>query len=282
MKRLLVLLSLLFCFSLSAQQNYDVAGETISLYTEVQGPLSLLWNTIAGEYRYFLKNGEEITELKNTKKDGDYQEEYKLVLYKNTNEDASQVKFTKPSLSKFIDTYNASQDSNYVSNQTKVSLKTRLGGFAGMTNYPYFYNPDNTSLPQIGAEFEVMDGSKLRRHSIVFQLRQLFGNKDYDFNSTQLNLNYRFKFIQSSALDLYVNCKIADYVYVSQDLTDGDGNPIGGSGGEFQAPFAFGIGADIALGNGYLTFQYQDLYAFNLEDNGEFPVDIAIGYKFNL
>ena len=63
--------------SLHAQQEYTVDGQTYSLKTEVEGSLSLLWNTIDNNYRYFSRKGSEVVELKNSKLDGKYQEEYK-------------------------------------------------------------------------------------------------------------------------------------------------------------------------------------------------------------
>lgn len=287
MKRLLLVFAILGSLFIHAQTSFNINGETLSLYTEVEGELSLLWNSIDGQYRYFLKNGDAITELKNTKIDGKYQQEYKdeLATFVGTDR-VKKTRFTKPDLMEVIDSYNSTRDTNYESKIAKISLNTRLGGFLGITNYPYFINPDNTSLFQLGAEFEVMDEVKLKRHSLVFQFRHIFENSDYPFSSTQLMLNYRFKFIQTAKVDIYVNAKIAGYNYISQDIVivddDGDIVSIGGSGGEFQAPGAFGIGADIALGDGYLTFQYQDIVAINLDDNGDFPVDFAIGYKFNL
>lgn len=287
MKRLVLLLFLLGGMYVHAQETYTINGESLSLYSEVEGPLSLLWNSVDGNYRYFLKRGDTITELKNTKSEGRYQEEYKAVLAKYVGaERVRNTRLTKPDLMTVIDYYNTSNDPKYQSKITKIALKTRLGGFVGMTNYPYFINPDNSSLFQLGAEFEVMDEAKLKRHSLVFQLRHIFENSDYAFSSTQLMLNYRFKFIQTAAVDVYVNAKIAGYNHISQDIVlieeNGDEVSISGSGGEFQAPGAFGVGADIALGNGYLTLQFQDLVAINLEDNGEFPLDFALGYKFNL
>ena len=54
------------------------------------------------------------------------------------------------------------------------------------------------------------------------------------------------------------------------------------SGGNIQAPILLGLGADIKLGNGFLTFGYNDLIGLTIDDNGEFPVDFTLGYKFNL
>ncbi|MEZ4858405.1 MAG: hypothetical protein R2781_06300 [Flavobacteriaceae bacterium] len=286
MKRLLLVLAIFVVQITFSQQTYSIQGENLSLYAEADGTLTLLWNSFEGNYRYFIKKGEVITELKNTKLEGAYQEEYKTVLQNYTGNEASKLKFTKSDLKNYIDTYNAAADSTYVSQIPSVNLKTRLGGFAGMTNYPYFVNPENTVLPQIGIDFEIIDEIKLKRHSMQFQFRQIFGNKDYDFSSSQLSLNYRFKFVKWETFDVFVNTKIADYVYISQDIdvieNNGDTTNIKGSGGDFQAPFALGIGADIALGNGYITLLYQDIVALNLTDNGEFPIDFAIGYKWKL
>lgn len=286
MKRRLLLLFLVCSLYSFAQKNYTVNGQDISLFTAVEGEISLLWNTINGEYQYFLKKENDIIPLKNTKTGKNYSGEYKETLNTYTQLDASKVKYTKPSLSKIIDEYNKLNDPNYVSSNTPLRLKTRLGGFLGTTNYPYFVNPENTLLTQLGAEFEIMDPVVLKRHSVVFQLRQLIGNNTYDFNSTQLSLNYRFKALLIDRLAVYVNTRIAGYYYISQDITlvenNGELNNIKDSDGEFIAPFAFGIGADIPVGKGFITFQYQDIFAINLDDNGEFPVDIAIGYKFNL
>jgi len=286
MTRLLFILAIFLAQISFSQQSYTINGETLSLYSEAEGKLSFLWNSFDGNYRYFIKKGDEIVELKNTRENKKYQEEYKNVLQSYTVSDASKVRFTKADLSKEIDKYNVNNDASYVSEVKSVNLKTRFGAFAGITNYPYFINPDNTSLPQFGAELEIIDDVKLKRHSIAIQLRHILGNNDYDFSSTQASLNYRFKFVNSEDVAIFVNTKIADFVHVSQDLSIVDANGeitnISASGSEFQAPFGIGIGADIPIGNGFLTVLYQDIFALNLNDNGEFPIDIVLGYKWNL
>ena len=290
MKRLLLLLAFACSLSLFAQTNYTVDGKNYTLATEVDGTLTLLWATVDGEYRYFSKKGAEIIELTNTKSNGKYQEEYKQVLQQQTagqSVDLARVNLTLPGLTAFFHSYNKQVDSNYDGATPIAKLKARLGFIGGMTNYPFFANPDNTLLPQIGAELEIIDDIKLKRHSLVLQFRQLFATSDYDLSSSQLSLNYRLKFVKSDVVDIYVNTKIADYVYLTQDIDDpnGDGDTkdaISGSGGQFQAPFAFGLGADIPLGNGFVTVAYYDIFALNLEDNGDFTIDFALGYKFSL
>jgi hypothetical protein len=283
-----LLLLLLLCTSLVlAQQDYQIDGTTYSLKTEVDGPLTLLWNTIDGEYRYFAKKGNSITELVNTRVDGEYQEEYKQVLADLTTDGVvavSDVRLTLNDLREFVNTYNSQKDPGFVAEKTEGEVVLRLGGFAGLMNNIYFVNPDNTSLFQAGVDFEITETSKLRRHSLLVQLRQVFSNSDYDFKSTQFSLNYRFKFVQSQAVDLFVNAKVAAYTYIDRSLPDidqGEGT-VAGSGGEFQSPLAFGLGADIPVGPGFISVAYNDIFAITLDNNGEFPVDFTIGYKVRL
>lgn len=290
MKRLLLLFFLVITLGLQAQQTYEVDGTSYTLKTEIEGKLTLLWNIIDGEYRYFSKKNGEIVELKNTRVDGKYQEEYKgtlQLLTAGNTVSTNKLKLTLSELRDYHDTYNAQVDANYVSVQNKVALSTRLAVFAGMSNYAYFVNPQNTLLPQAGIDFELIDEVKLKRHSVVLQLRQLFANSTYDVSSTQLSLNYRFKFVTAPWADIFINTKISDYVHIKSNIPDpnNDGDmedAFTGSGGQFQAPFALGLGADIPLANGYITVALYDLIALNLEDNGEFPVDFILGYKFNL
>jgi hypothetical protein len=283
-----LLLLLLLCTSLVlAQQDYQIEGTTYSLKTEVDGPLTLLWNTIDGEYRYFAKKGNSITELVNTRVDGEYQEEYKQVLADLTTDGVvavTDVRLTLSDLREFVNTYNAQKDPGFVAEKTEGEVVLRLGGFAGLMNNIYFVNPDNTSLFQAGVDFEITETSKLRRHSLLVQLRQVFSNSDYDFKSTQFSLNYRFKFVQSQAVDLFVNAKVAAYTYIDRSLPDIDQSEgtIAGSGGEFQSPLAFGLGADIPAGPGFISVAYNDIFAITLDNNGEFPVDFTVGYKVRL
>ena len=290
MKRLLLILAFACSLSSFAQKDYTVDGKTYSLAIEVDGAITLLWNTINGEYRYFSQKGNEIVELTNTREDKDYQQEYKQVLLAHTADNpmsVDNVNLTLSSLRKFYNEYNQKYDPNFSGGTATVALKTRLAFFAGMTNYVFFANPDNTLLPQLGVDFEIIDEVKLKRHSIVFQFRQILSANDFDLSSSQFSLNYRFKFVKSQAVDLFINTKIAGYSHISQNIPDpdGDGNTddaISGSGGEFQVPFAFGLGADIALGNGFIIVGFYDIVAINLNDNGDFPVDFIVGYKLNL
>ena len=50
-----------------------------------------------------------------------------------------------------------------------------------------------------------------------------------------------------------------------------------------DAPIILGLGADIKLGNGYITLSANELFALiNFDNQGNTPVDLRLGYKFNL
>ncbi|PQB03465.1 hypothetical protein [Aureitalea marina] len=286
---LFLALAMLLSLSVYGQQQYTIEGQTLNLKTQVEGQLTLLWNVIDGEYRYFSKKGNTIVPLVNTKIDKDYQEEYKTVLADQTADGAvsvNNVKLTLSSLTNFFNTYNSQMDSTFVAEAVGSEMETRLGGFFGVNNNIYFVNPDNTALIMAGIDFEILEKNKLRRHSLVFQLRQLFSNSNYDFSSTQVSMNYRFKYVQTESLDLFINLKIAEYTYIDRTLDAADVNDdlstIAGSGGSFRSPLAFGLGADIPAGNGLITVAYSDIVAIAIDNNGEFPIDFSLGYKFRL
>lgn len=281
--------------SVHAQQQYTVSGQTYTLKAEVEGPLTLLWNTIDGEYRYFAKKGTTIVELKNTRGGSTgYREEYREELAKLTSDapmDTENVKFTKASLKDFFIAYNTKVDPGYAHESPSILLKARLGAFAGITNSVFTSNPDNVLLPVAGIDLEIIDEVKLKRHALVVRFKQTFQNSDYKYSASQLSMNYRFKFIKTERFDVFANAKFVAYTYSEKDIViteapAGGGTPVVRterfSGGDLSAPGTFGLGADIALGKGYLTFFYDDIVGLGVDSNGEFPVDISVGYKFSL
>ncbi len=287
---LLVLFFLLSAETLEAQQQYTVNGQTYNLNTEVEGTLTLLWNTVAGEYRYFSKKGNEITELKNTKQNGDYQEEYKETLQQQTKDvaiSAENVKLTLPSLHDFFVQYNKKKDPNFVATEKSIDLDFRLGAFAGVSNSIFTGNPTNALQPVAGIDLELVDNVKLKRHSVVLRFKRTFESSDYKYSASQFSLNYRFKFVKTPKFDAFVNCKFASLTFINREEIvigyDALDQPIyGEKGSDFNAPVTFGLGADYKVGSGYITFNYNDIVGLNVESNDEFPVDFTLGYKFNL
>ena len=296
MKSFLPIFVLFLTFSagtLQAQQQYTVNGETYTLKTEVEGALTLLWNTIDGEYRYFSKKGNDIVELKNTKQNGDYQEEYKETLRQQTSDAAistEKVNLTLPSLRAFFVEYNKKKDPNFNEKEKSIDLQFRIGAFAGVSNSVYTENPTNELQAVAGIDFELIDVVKLKRHALVFRFKQTFESSEYKYSASQLSLNYRFKFVKKSKFDAFINTKFAALTFSKREQTYILAPHVfpnityteKTSGSDFSAPITFGLGADYKVGNGYITFSYNDIVGLNVESNDEFPVDFTLGYKFNL
>lgn len=289
--RYIFILSLLFFFgTLQAQQEYIVDGQSYTLNTEVEGTLTLLWNTIAGEYRYFSKKGNDIVELKNTKQDGDYQEEYKETLKRQTADapvSTEKLKITLPSLHAFFVEYNKKKDPNFTEEEKSIDLQFRLGAFAGISNSVYTENSTNALQPLAGIDLEMVDNVKLKRHAMVLRFKQTFESSDYKYSASQFSLNYRFKFVKTPKFDAFINCKFAALTFVNREeiiivYNEADQPIYGENGSDFNSPITFGIGADYKVGNGYITFNYNDIVGLSVESNEEFPIDFTLGYKFIL
>ncbi|MGB1307459.1 MAG: hypothetical protein ACPG6B_01015 [Oceanihabitans sp.] len=279
MKKIITFYCIFFISSMVlAQKNYTVNQEKLSLKTEVEGTLDLLWNTTNNTFRYFIKDkNENITELKNTKnpETKKYQEEYKTVLNTITNNASitNKVKLTLSSLKEYVETYNASLNADYKISE-KAKLKTRIGAFGGVTNNPFVTNPDNKYAPFFGFEFEVFEANKMPRHAGFFSARHAFSQSEYKYAATQLALGYRYRFVNKPSFNVYGNLKFATLNFSKS------GN---NSATAFDIPFIFGLGADIKLNsNSFITFAYNELFGIFIDNQGNFPIDFAIGYKRNL
>ena len=290
-KIIFLLLFILFCFSASAQKQYTINGETLELKTEVTGTIDLLWNIIDHEYRYFVRKDNVITELVNTRGNNNkFQEEYKTTLSELTKDsglNTSDVKLTLYDLGNFINKYNASQDSNYIIASKEAIIKSRLLVFGGVTNSPFINNPDNINNPQFGAEIEVFEGNILPRHTLFFEIKHVLNNDEFKYSTTQLSLGYRFRFINTEKFILYANMVFGTYNFSKNTLSfinEADAiitEEITNNG--FDAPFAFGIGADFKITpNSFITLNYNELFALFVDSQDNFSTNIALGYKFNL
>lgn len=295
MKKLFFILCLSISFmSLKAQETYTINGETLELKTEVSGSLDLLWTVSNKTYRYFVRieNG-SIEELVNTKnpETRKYQEEYITTLNGLTQEyglTAEKVNLTLPSLKNYINIYNSTSDLSY-NYEPRSKLQTRLGVFGGLTNQPFVNNPNNKSVPSFGAEFEVYSDTRFTRHAGYFNLRTALESDDFKYTSTQLGLGYRFRFINKETFSVYANLTFVTYTFYNETVTYEDPIDSGTfitleqSDSSFDAPFIFGLGSDIKVTkNGYITLAYNSLFAIFSENQGNFPIDFAVGFKFNL
>ncbi|WP_111682308.1 hypothetical protein [Winogradskyella tangerina] len=287
MKKIVLLCIVCFVFQLNyGQDTYTINGETLELKTEIDGKLDLLWNTIDGNYRYFVRTDDgTITELKNSKgPDNKFQEEYKSTLSALTNgKSTDKLKLTLYDLRNFIDAYNISVDSSYTLTSTESDVQFRLGFSGGITNNPFVGNPENKSTPMIGAELEIFEANVLPRHSGFLQARHTFDSDNFPYSTTEFSLGYRYRFINKETFSIYGQFKLATLNFSNVTFADENSMEIDASETSFDIPFIFGIGSDIKIGeNSFITIIYGELFAILLDNQGNFSTDIAIGYKFNL
>ena len=291
MKTLIATLFFFFVFTLNyAQQTYTVNNETLELKTEVNGIVDLLSTVDNGKYRFFVKkaNG-TIIELKNTRDASNkYKEEYKEVLKsitENNNLNVNNVKLTTGSLKRFLDTYNKSQDSDYVNSSKTSKVNFRLGIFAGITNHPFVENISDGTFAQFSGELEVFGDTSNPIHSGFVQFRQTLGDSE-DFSTTEISLGYRLRFLRKQGFNLFVQNRFASLNFNSSHLIT---SPISNTMVEvsnetiFDVPFIFGIGTDIKVSeNSYISIIYDSLFGINTDDGDRFSTDVLVGYKINL
>ncbi len=288
MKKIVFVFSLLIATSnIFAQDTYTINGESLTLKTELEGKLDLLWTTVNNEYRYFIRTSDgALTELKNTRNaDRSYNEEYKSVLTQLTsdqNTSTDNVKLTLYSLKRFIDDYNAASDTSYNAQSEDKGLQFRLGFSGGVTNNPFVGNPDNKLSLLVGAELELLE-SKFPRHAGFFQVRHAFENDDFMYSTTELSLGYRYRVINKETFNIYGQFKFATVNFTNATVIGENDVELDVSNTAFDIPFIFGVGADIKVSeNSYITIIYSELFAILLDNQGNFSTDISIGYKFNL
>lgn len=287
MRKSLIFVLLFLTFQVNySQENYTIDGETLELKTELEGNLDLLWTSIDGTYRYFVKTKDDsITELKNTKGDtNSYLEQYKTTLSNLTNgADTEKLKFTLYDLKKYIDDYNKTSDSAYNSDIKDTKVEIRLGFFGGLTNNPFVDNPKNTNVLLIGGELEIFESTALPRHSGFLQARHTFDADNFNYSTNEAALGYRYRIMNKSKFSIYGQVKLATLNFSSSTFEDANGNQENEKSTTFDAPFIFGIGADLKIGNNsYLTLAYGEIFALFLNNQGNFSTDFSIGYKFGL
>jgi len=285
----ILVFTLFLSISSFAQMTHTIDGKSYELTEEITGKASLFYVVVEGEYRYFIKKDDSVTELTNTKdENGKYQSEYKEILSILTADaamDISKVNLTLASLRTYVDQYNKASDIDYKLQAERPVTKARLGGFAGMSNNPFVKNPNNTMVPVFGAEVEVYD-EKRSRHSLGVAFKQSLEADDFKYSSSQFGLFYRFRILNKESFSIYPQATLATYTFSKSETSTTVGNVTTvskDSGSALDAPIILGIGADIKLGNGYITLSANELVALiNFDNQGNTPLDLRLGYKFNL
>lgn len=291
MKKILTILLFALAFSTTsqAQMTHSVDGKDVQLTEDITGNATLFHAVIDGQFRYFIKKDGTVTELTNTKDDnGTYQAEYKEILSILTADapmPVADVNLTLDSLKTFIDKYNKASDMDYKLQAERPKAKARVGAFAGLSNNPFVTNPDNIFVPIFGAELEVYD-EKRTRHSVALGFKQSLSSDDFKYTSSQFGLHYRFRIVNKESFSLYPQVTLATYTFSSIEYSttsSGTVTTYKDSGSALDAPVILGLGADIKLGNGYLTLSANELAALvNFENQGNTPIDLRLGYKLNL
>ena len=154
-----------------------------------------------------------------------------------------------------------------------------------MSNNPFVTNPNNTFVPIFGAEVEIYD-EKRSRHSLGLLFKQSLAADDIKYSSSQFGLFYRFRVINKASFSIYPQATFATYTFSKTEITYIDNGATvvtKSSGSALDAPIILGLGADIKLGNGYITLSANELIALiNFENKGNTPLDLRLGYKFNM
>ena len=291
MNKIIITIAFILFLSVSsfAQMTHTIDGKSYELTEEISGKASLYYTVIDEQYRYFIKKDDSLTELTNTKdENGKYQGEYKEILSILTADagmDISDVNLTTGSLRKYIDNYNKASDIDYKLQAERPVTKFRVGLFGGISNNPFINNPENTIVPIFGAEAELYD-EKRPRHSLGLTFKQSLKGDDFDYTSSQFGVFYRFRVINKDAFSIYPQATFATYTFSNSEIETTLGGTIittKSSGSALDAPIILGLGADIKLGKGYLTLSANELFALiKLENQGNFPLDLRLGYKFDL
>jgi len=295
MKNLILFLCFLACFSsANAQETYTINNETLQLKTEVEGDIDLLWIKTDKQYRFFVKSSNgEIQELHNTKgANNSFQEEYKTILKSlitDSNMSLDSVSFGRYSLKQFIKAYNSKGTKSYAYTDEKVKTQSRISFFTGLTNHPFIENQDNVKPFYFGAEIEVYDEGNMPRQTGFFNIRHAIKHNNFKYSATQLSIGYRYRFVNRNAFNIYVNLKAATFTaFKSEFIYEEVQNPSNiisdkSTGSTFQVPFIFGIGSDIKISeNSFITLTYHEIFAVFIESSSNYPMDFAIGYKFNM
>lgn len=288
MKNLLSFIAILIfgCTQLIAQQQFTINGETIILRVELEGDLDFLTYKSNDSHRFFVKDkNETIFELLNTKQtDNSYLKEYKTILNKLTEGSymsTKEVGFGHYSLKKFIRAYNSSGTRRYTYTGEKVYMQSRIGLFGGVTNHPFKENIKNAKVPALAIELEVFAKNPKPKQSGYFSISHAFENSDMPYTSTQLGLGYRYRFISKTRFSIYGDLRFATYTF-SKETFEAYNNEIVNEA-IFHIPFSFGIGSEIKVSNSsFITLTYNELFALFMNNSNNFPVNIALGYKFNL
>lgn len=289
LQRYLWVVLLFFWSGLQGQGIFVIEGDTLKLTAEVRGELSLCWDEGPERPRFFVRRGDRMLELKDSLHNGRAQYQMELErITRDQNPSLGDLEFSLASLGAFVRTYNENAQQQKTQKESQRVFASRIGFFTGLTNNVYADNPDNVLAPLIGLEFEMFNPQFSWRHSVVVDLEQSFKREGYRYTATQLSVGYRYRFVQINRLQFYLDATLGRLLYERDEYQeiDAHGQLLAmrdNSGFKLQAPLSLGIGADYQVTQkGYITFGYNEVVSATLESNGSFPIDITLGYRYQL
>lgn len=270
---------LLFSLSSFAQEQYTVNGEELMLYVEEEGKLTLLTERSTRDYRFFLKNEDQIVELT--------PENYKQKIDEFTSDvdlNTRKLGFNRRELSRVILKYNYGGEDE-MGSQSDVSV--RLGVWGGQSNFIGYENDQDELIPFAGIELEVYSETDFKRNSISAQVRKSFPSEEFELDLTELMIGYRFKVIDSKYFHFYLEAELITFGRYDEtfleEQTTGEPTLVNQTGTSLNTPLGLGAGMALRIFKGsYLTLGYSNLVKLGESTRSDFPIDVRAGFKFRL
>ncbi|SEA66734.1 hypothetical protein [Psychroflexus halocasei] len=269
-------LCLLFLvFFASAQNNLTIDQKVYDVKPLVDGELSLYSEKTTGDHLYIMSYNNKHVLLERD----NYRQQIESLLDRSL--DIKNLSYRTRAFVIFTEKFNHRIDEKI----DKLSLG--LSVYGGVSNEFLFTNPNNEKYGIIGAELELYNRKMFRRHSLFFQFNQTINTSDYDFNLSQLTLNYRFRFIDTKYFYAAANVEFFSLNYVSfensyynqdEELVVEDQEATA-----LDTPISFGASLNFNVSKVTTIFlSYNDFVALGVNDNGETPLDFSFGLRFAL
>jgi hypothetical protein len=263
-----------------AQLSTSINGVPVSLKQATKGPLELHYTLFQRQYYFYIRQGEQaLIPLTKEEQTPNY---YKTKLSELTGGfgDTGTLEFALKPLKAYLNAYHRQLDPEYVAYEEPAKLAWWGMLFAGATNNPFVTNKNNQMNPMLGLEIEVAGNVTVPKHSGFFQYRYAFPSDNFDYQTQEFALGYRYRFLRKNWGALFGQLKAATFNNSETTLRNEDDQLVTLSSNSFDAAFIFGLGVDLKLGaNSYLTFIYGELFAVFLNNQGNFPLDFSLGYK---
>lgn len=282
MRTIILFITMLFLQNMTYSQEVAVIeGNEVPLIKAAEGEIDLLWCLYLRQTKFYVKTKEgTLIELNKTNDPN-----FKSQLSQLTNGfgNPSDLKFKLHSLSDYINNYNASIDPDFKAYESPNKLKWQMAAMGGVSNNPFVTNNDNVLNAMLGLELEVSGNVPTSKHSGFLQLRQVFKNDSFEYQTTELSLGYRYRFIRKENFNVFAQTKFATLNFSEATILNVENDEIMIKDTAFDIPFIIGLGTDIRLGkHSYLTFIYGELFAVFVDNQGNFPLDFSVGYRFEL